>query len=96
MEGYRCLLGDDAELIRAYCAEEERVLTDNGDRVDSFFRSKKELCKVDGTVIYIGLSSSTNDKIKYAGKLCNFMKNRGHEAHVVWMYNDVSVFDSDN
>lgn len=96
VEAYRGILGDNAELIKAYREEEERILTDTNNRTDSFFRNKRKLCEIDGAPIYIGLSSSTNDKMKYVSKLCRFMKNRGKEVHVIWKYGDTVVFDSDN
>lgn len=96
IEVYRMLLCNNKELIKEYCKEEERMLTDNVDKEDSFFRNKKELCELDGTKMYIGVSSSTNDKMKYTAKLCNFMKKHEIEANVIWMHNDEVIFDSDN
>jgi len=91
---YSHFLGNDMDLIRSYREQEERMLTDDETRADSFFRNKRLFCTLDGVNIYIGLSSSTNDKIKYTAKLCNFMKNRGVDAHVVWMNHDTVIFDS--
>lgn len=95
IEVYREFLGNDETLIRNYRAEEERILTDDAGRTDSFFRNKKELCKLGDKQMYIGVSSSTNDKMKYVNKLCNFIKRQGKEAHVVWTYNTEIIFDSD-
>ena len=71
-------------------------LTDDSASEKSFFRNKKTLFEEDGYTIYIGVSSSTKDKMKHTAELCEFMKEHDKAAHVVWMYNDIEVFDSDN
>lgn len=95
-EVYKILLDSDMSRITAFMREEERILTDNEERKDGFFRNKRVLCEKNGKTIYIGLSSSTNDKMKFTAKLCRFMKDNGLKAHVRWKNNDVIIFDSEN
>lgn len=89
---YETLLKADMDLIEAYRKQEGRVLTDDENRNDSIFRSKRSL---DGTNIYIGVSSSTSEKMRYTKKLCRFLTEQGQEAHVVWKDGDSVIFDSD-
>lgn len=91
---YQELLKDNMEMIKDYRAVEERILTDDKNKEESFFRRKEPLFEKDGICIYIGTSSSTSDKMKYTAKLCDFMKSRSLDAHVVWKYNDELIFDS--
>lgn len=92
---YRELLENDKIMIEEFCLAEERILTKDRGRTDSYFRNSKELCELGENKVYIGLSSSTNDKIKYTKKLCDFVKGKNVSTHVVWKYNDIVVFDSD-
>lgn len=34
--------------------------------------------------------------MKFTAKLCRFMKDNGLKAQVIWKYNDVIIFDSEN
>lgn len=95
-EVYKVLLGEDKELIEEYLEEEKRMLTSDENKKDAFFRNRREFCEIDGKKVYIGLSSSTKDKMKYVSKLCEFMKKKGKMARVVWKYNDEVVFSFDN
>lgn len=96
VETYGKLLKDNEELIQLCCSKEERILTRDSDRAESFFRNKRKVYEKGDAKVYIGLSSSTNDKMRYTIRFCNLLKNYGREAHVIWKYNDVLVFDSDN
>ncbi len=92
---YKEFLGKNKELIDSYIEYERRMLTKE-DRHDAFFRNRQELCKDNsGNTVYIGLSSSTSDKMTFVGKLCKFMKCKDKKAHVIWKYNDEVVYDSE-
>lgn len=95
IECYKKILGDDLDLIKEYMEAEPRMLTDDETRLDAFFRNRREFCDKDGQKIFIGLSSSTNDKMRFTGKLCQFAKSRGIEAHIIWKDKDKVIFDSE-
>lgn len=92
---YKEFLGENKDLIDSYIEWERRMLTKE-DRHDAFFRNRQELCKDNsGNTVYIGLSSSTSDKMTFVGKLCKFMESKDKKAHVIWKYNDEVVYDSE-
>ncbi len=92
---YKEFLGENKDLIDSYIEWERRMLTKE-DRHDAFFRNRQELCEDNsGNTVYIGLSSSTSDKMIFVGKLCEFMKSKDKKAHVIWKYNDEVVYDSE-
>ena len=91
---YKEFLENDKLLIDKYIAQEPRMLTKE-DRQDAFFRNKQILCTDnDGSVVYIGLSSSTNDKMRFVKKLCEFMENENKTAHVIWKFGSDIIIDS--
>lgn len=93
---YEKLLGENKDLYEKYCKYERRILSDSEERTDSYFRNKKELFKVGNDCqVYIGVSSSTSDKMKYTKRLCAFMRENDRPAHVVWKYDDEIKFDSE-
>ena len=93
---YEKLLGENKELYLEYCKEEQKILTEDEEKKDAYFRNKKELFKTDhDRKVYIGVSSSTSDKIRYVEKLCAFMRKNGYDVHVIWKYDDEIKFDSE-
>ena len=93
---YEKLLGENKELYLEYCKEEQKILTEDEEKKDAYFRNKKEIFKTDhDRKVYIGVSSSTSDKIRYVEKLCAFMRKNGYDVHVIWKYDDEIKFDSE-
>lgn len=94
IETYKNLFQEDFDLMNDFQKCEERIITNNPQRKDSFFRNKRELFHNNDTTLFLGLSSSTSDKMKYVSKLCDFLAGKKKEAHVQWMYDEQILFDS--
>lgn len=86
------LMERNGDLVEEYAGMAKSLLTRDKDEDKSRFRSKKELKKSDGTILYIGVSSDTRSKEDQVQKLCKFLKDKNREANVIWEYKGETVF----
>lgn len=93
LKAYQQLLGTDPGLLREFCKQEPHILTTSQEAKTAYFRYKKKLNETGTPVYYLGLSSSTADKIKCMNKLCLFLQAHGIDAPVIWQYKGETVHE---
>lgn len=88
------LMKQDDDLVEKYIEREKNMLTYDASQNNSLFRSKKELRRDGKTVLYIGVSSGTPVKIGQVRKLCEFLRNEGQRAEIIWKNEGQQIFCS--